>query len=131
VANVVKKELLKRHESPRSRRNFLNQLAHVNQPQGHPKAKSYGGTQQINLSSHDNTFFASDGQPMPMRIGTQMVKATNAQKNFRSKKHSGGNHRQQSSDFAANLFNRTGPIKIPATHNQTYELHGNFSNEDM
>lgn len=62
-----------------------------------------------------------------MKIGTHMVKPTNAQKNFRSKKNS-NNQRQQSADFAANLFNRTGPIKIPA---QTQELHQAFSNEDI
>jgi len=116
VASLVNKELIKRHESPRSRRNFLNQLANVNNIPGAKKAAhSFAGPSSNQL---ENTFYAPEGSSMPMKIGTHMVKPTTTHKNFKSKKPT-GNQRQQSADFAANLFNRTGPIKIPA---QTQEL---------
>jgi hypothetical protein len=45
---------------------------------------------------------------MPVKIGTHQFKATNAQNKLKGKKPNYNN------EYSNQLFNRTGPIKIPA-----------------
>ena len=142
--NMVKKELLKRHESPRSRRQLINNLAG---PQSYTRQ---GGANQFlagpqnaqnlinQFSSNSNTNQSFSGaSPNDMTFFDSKIFANGNLKSGHSSQSVGGNHNKvmgsgfqggmkfqnMSADGASQFFNRTGPIKLPHKSKQ----HGNAS----
>ena len=130
--NMVKKELLKRHESPRSRRQLINNLAG---PQSYTRQ---GGANQFlagpqnaqnlinQFSSNSNTNQSFSGaSPNDMTFFDSKIFANGQLKSGHSSQsvgnqkvmgggfHGGIKFQNMSADGASQFFNRTGPIKLP------------------
>lgn len=115
VSSVVKREQQKRHESPRSRRQLINNLAQNSQaarknqllsgttgmPQGANQGFNAVGNATADLTFFDSKMFANNkSKSQANRIGAPKFTTNSLM--------SGG-----STDQAPQFFNKTGPVKIP------------------
>ena len=133
--NMVKKELQKRHESPRSRRQLINNLAgpqsysrgqsganqflagpsnpqnFMNQFSSHPSGnQSFTGASPNDLTFFDSKIFANgnmkgSGQNNSRSMGNRQIGGNGG--------FTGAKFQNMSADGASGFFNRTGPIKLP------------------
>lgn len=144
--NIVKKELQKRHESPRSRRQLINNLAG---PQSYSRSQgtnqflagpqnaqsiinqfssnnnpnqSFTGTSPNDLTFFDNKIFANN-QGLKQGISSRSV-GSRTGTNMNNVKM-----QNMSADGASQFFNRTGPIKLP--HKQQKSQNQSQHVEDM
>lgn len=117
VAQPLKKESIKRQESPKSRRQLLSNLV-APQLRGERNSAAqmmnnllYPGTQQIvPAPSSELTYFPGGAANDPGKLLQLPIKLASQQ--FKSQQQKLKTQKLKPSDFQVHMFNRTGPIKI-------------------
>ena len=117
IAQPIKKEAIKRQESPKSRRQLLSNLV-APQLRGERNTAAqmmnnllYPGTQQVlPATSAELTYFPGGAANDPGKILQLPIKLASQQ--FKSQQQKLKTQKLKPSDFQVHMFNRTGPIKI-------------------